>query len=311
MDQPIKHEYLQAGDVRLRHAVFEAEDPRAAVVVLGGRTEYIEKYAEVIAEWRRRGYTVFSKDWRNQGLSDRPLADRDKHYVPRFETMVADLERYLDAIRPRAGRLPLVVFAHSMGAHVTLRYLAERDRPFAAALLSAPMVSIRFGTPQWLVRGLVRAATALGLSRAYAPGQGPARHGEDRLKSLAALTSDPDRFRQEIDFLADNPGHALGGVTYGWVKGALDSCDRLQEPALAGRIALPTLILQAGSDSVVDNAAMDRLAARLPDARLMRIDGALHELWREADRYRSQFWAEIDRFLAERGLPAAPANSGS
>ena len=63
---------------RLRAALFPAKNPRGSVILSGGRTEFIEKYLEVIRELVGRGFTVLTHDWRGQGLSQRLLADRLK-----------------------------------------------------------------------------------------------------------------------------------------------------------------------------------------------------------------------------------------
>ena len=60
---------------RQRSALFPAKDPLGSVVVSAGRTEFIEKYFEVIGELLERRYTVLIHDWRGQGLSTRLLTN--------------------------------------------------------------------------------------------------------------------------------------------------------------------------------------------------------------------------------------------
>ena len=57
----------------LRFARWEAtRSPRRGTIVLfEGRGEFIEKYFEVIADLRRRGFAVAIHDWRGQGGSHR------------------------------------------------------------------------------------------------------------------------------------------------------------------------------------------------------------------------------------------------
>ena len=62
------------------------------------------------------------------------------------------------------------------------------------------------------------------------------------------------------------------------------------DPAIApaDRIKTPLLLLQAGEDSVVDNAAQDAFCAkaRCEGGKPLRIEGAWHELFIEADPQR-------------------------
>ena len=49
-----------------------------------GRGEFIEKYFEVIADLRRRGFAVATMDWRGQGGSQRMLPNPRKGHVRYF-----------------------------------------------------------------------------------------------------------------------------------------------------------------------------------------------------------------------------------
>ena len=67
---------LEASDgVRLRGALWRASDPdgscRGLVLLLNGRTEFVEKCALPAAALVARGFAVASVDWRGQGLSPR------------------------------------------------------------------------------------------------------------------------------------------------------------------------------------------------------------------------------------------------
>ena len=124
-----RYGFLERAGARLRYACWNVPGTaRGTVVVLTGRGEFIEKYAtEVVGELLGRGYAVIAMDWRGQGLSDRPLADRNKGHIDNFATYMADLRLFLDKIvdarRPPAdpGALPF----HG-GAHRPARAGGER-----------------------------------------------------------------------------------------------------------------------------------------------------------------------------------------
>src|SRR2546430_17240017 len=58
--------------VQLRFARWEPTRPprRGTVCVFQGRGEFLEKYFEVVADLRRRGFAVAPMDWRGQGGFD-------------------------------------------------------------------------------------------------------------------------------------------------------------------------------------------------------------------------------------------------
>ncbi|SVD81174.1 uncharacterized protein METZ01_LOCUS434028, partial [marine metagenome] len=92
-------EFLAMADAtRIRVARWTAAQgggtPRGTVVVLNGRSEFIEKYFETIESLRARGFAVATLDWRGQGRSDRPLANRQKGHVDDFEEYLSDLQHF-------------------------------------------------------------------------------------------------------------------------------------------------------------------------------------------------------------------------
>ena len=58
-------------DKKLRIALWNLESKKGTILLQSGRTEFIEKYYEVIQEFIDRGFSVAAMDWRGQGLSDR------------------------------------------------------------------------------------------------------------------------------------------------------------------------------------------------------------------------------------------------
>src|ERR1700738_334711 len=102
--------FLERAGARLRYACWNVPGTaRGTVVVLTGRGEFVDKYAtEVVGELLGRGYAVIAMDWRGQGLSDRPLADRNKGHIDIFETYLADLRLFLDKIVAPAAPRPIL-----------------------------------------------------------------------------------------------------------------------------------------------------------------------------------------------------------
>ncbi len=82
--------------ISIRFARWNPSVPRKGTVCLfGGRGDMIEKYFEVIAELRARGFAVAMIDWRGQGGSSRLLPDPRKGYVRNFSDYQLDLEAFM------------------------------------------------------------------------------------------------------------------------------------------------------------------------------------------------------------------------
>ena len=91
---------------------------KGTVVVLQGRSEFIEKYFETVRDLRARGFAVATFDWRGQGLSDRALSDRRKGYVRNFGQYTTDLDAVMEQVVLPDCPPPIFALGHSMGAAV-------------------------------------------------------------------------------------------------------------------------------------------------------------------------------------------------
>ena len=295
---PDREAYIDRAGGRLRYAVWKAPGtPRGSIVLVHGRGEFIEKYAmEVAGELRGRGFTLYAIDIRGQGLSTRMLPDHDKGHIDDFSTYVADLAALVETVVAPEAPQPRLLFSHSTGGNIALRYLVAKGcQHFAAAVFCSPMT----GLPK---AGLIRAAASVlglipGANRWYAPGTGP----YDPQKHPFAtndVTHDPRRFDFTRQWFAADLRLSLGGPTIGWLRAAFRSFDVLDAPGALEAISIPTLIVSGTNDTVVDTATHLMAVDRIPGAEHAVIDGARHEILMETDARRAQFWAAFDRLAA-------------
>jgi lysophospholipase len=288
--------FVGAGGRRLRVAYFPAETPVGSVMISTGRTEAIEKYLEVVGELLGRGFSVLVHDWRGQGLSDRLLGDRLKGHAVGFDDFVADFGALITAFADRLPH-PRIAMAHSMGGCLVMLALARGEQRFDGAILSAPMLGIQTGAnPYWLARALAWAASALGGGGGYVLGQVTdpftATFEGDR------MTHDPARHERSRAQILASRDLALGNVTWGWAKSAFTAVDWLRTAKAVTQVAIPVTVVAAGEDTLVDNAALKAVAARLPHGRFVEIPGAYHEILMETDDIRAVFWKEFDLLAA-------------
>lgn len=287
-----------AGGLRLRAALFPAEDARGTVVLSSGRTEFIEKYYEVIGELLARGFTVLTHDWRGQGLSGRLLPDRLKGHAAGFDDFVTDLGLVLAHYE---GRLPgpRIAVAHSMGGCLTAQALAKGVGGFSGAVLSAPMLGLK-AERSWPTRLLVSAMAGLGAAGGYS--LGGAYDPFATTFEADKLTHDRARYDRTRALMLAERDLALGAVTWGWVASAFQAVGWLRSAPEVARIAVPVTIVGAGEERLVDNAGQRLVAGRIPGARFVEADGAYHEILMETDALRAAFWREFDA-LALRVAP--------
>lgn len=279
---------------------------RGTVCLLGGRGEFVEKYFEVVADLRRRGFAVATMDWRGQGGSSRALANPLKGHVGSFSEYDSDLTVFMKEIVLPDCPPPFLALGHSMGANVLLRNAARPGSWFERMILCSPMIAIadqRVGYPQVLAHAYAEVGCLLGFGRSYIRG------GSDRIVEQGPfdgnlLTSDRERWYRNKAVLDTNPALGLGSPTIGWLRAAYRSMGLVSSEGFAASVKVPMMIFVAGKDEIVSSRASEDFAVGLKVGTHVLLPSARHEILQEADSIRLRFWAAFDAYL---GLDEAAA----
>ena len=288
--------------VSIRYARFGATGRplQGTVVIVTGRNEYIEKYFETIADFQMRGLGVLIFDLRGQGLSDRLIADPARGYIDDFGSYIADLEELFVNVALPDCRAPFFLLGHSMGALIALLAAPAMVNRVRRMVLLGPLL----GFPQLPVstrtlRRLTGAMHVLGLGRTYLSGVRERRAVVPFASNK--LTTDHTRYERNLTIRRLHPELGLAGPTASWVHASCVAIEQALDMDFLARVNIPTLIIAAGADEVVSNAAIERLSIMLRAGSLLTIDGARHELLQESDLYREQVLAAFDAFVPGSG----------
>lgn len=259
-----------------------------------GRGDIPEKYLEALAHWHAKGWAITGFDWRGQGGSGRFLPDPLIGHVDGFAHWVEDLAEFCGTSLPHGGG-PLVMVGHSMGGHLLLRALLEDRVQPDAMVLSAPMLGFDVPVPIKWVAALVRLAAKWWPERKAWP-------GNEKPGTLATrqslLTHDQGRYADEMWWREQKPELVLGPPSLHWLSQAYDSCLLIEQLAAARPETCPLLVLGTHGDQLVSAAAIRRVVAQLPCARLHLYDASVaHELLREVDAVQHDALSRIDAFL--------------
>lgn len=280
----------------LRTALFRKSDAKGTVVLLNGRSEFIEKYFEVIEELRARGFSVATMDWRGQGLSSRLLPVSEKGHINSFETYKSDLRRFFeDVVKPNLPG-PYILMTHSMGGMPALLLLADGYDGFERAVLCAPMTSFRAPALTKII-GRIASAVAVRLGGSRGSVAGVKEHSLEFEGNV--LTSDPVRHARFRELQEAAPNACIFAPTYGWLHAAIKAVDAIHKPGALSAINVPVLIISAETDLLVDSEDQRQLAEAYDKITRVLIKGALHEIMMEKDEYRSAFWESVDGFIAD------------
>jgi acylglycerol lipase len=263
---------------QLFYEVFEpASAARAAILFLHGWSDHGGRWTGTAQRLQDEGFAVYLLDQRAHGRS----GGRRGH-LSRFSQLLGDLQAFRRAVRKRRKELPHILFGHSFGGLVALRYMeTQPSDPVVAAVVSSPWLSLAFAPPVWKVF----------LGKLLAD-LWPTLAIKNRVDS--ALIS-----RDEAVNAAYDADPAVHGVT---TPGAWREIQWAQSAVIADgeRIESPVLFLLGGEDRLVDSQTSRAFAARLEGPAEVRwYPEMFHEVLH--DPQSEQVVADILSFVAAQG----------
>lgn len=266
---------------------FSVTRPRAAALVLHGYLEHCGRYRELAHVLARAGIASFTFDMRGHGRAagQRGFITGIDQYLADVDAARAELDRRVDELAPGQA-LPRLLVAHSNGALLALRALAEPGRYPApvAAVLSSPFLGLKHKVSA--VKDVLGRIAGRWLPTLSLPSDIPIEH----------LTSDPDKQRERrLDTLCNDVASS------GWYLAAQEAQAYVAEHA--GRIEVPTLWLVSAADRIADAAATRTVHARVrAPSTYHSLEGMEHEVFNE--RERGRVFALLRAYL-EQVLPPA------
>jgi alpha-beta hydrolase superfamily lysophospholipase len=245
------------------------------LLLVHGYAEHCGRYEAMAAWFAARGAAVHAYDQRGHGRSAGPRC-----HVRRFGDFLDDLAAVLEAVRAEHPALPLSLAGHSMGALVTLAFLAERKPPVASAVTSGAALALGAVSPvrKALARVLRRVAPRLSLGSGLDP---------------AGLSRDPEVVRR---YLEDPLVHRTMTASLGAELLAAAA----RTAASAAEVRVPLLMLHGAEDALCAAEGSRSFQAGLDPARsALRIyPGLRHEIWNEPER--EAVWQDVWTWLEER-----------
>jgi pimeloyl-ACP methyl ester carboxylesterase/DNA-binding winged helix-turn-helix (wHTH) protein len=225
-----------------------------------------------------RDHTLVRYDERGCGLSDRDAADLS------FDAWVADLETVVDAMG--LERFPLIGI--SQGCAVAIAYAVRHPERVSRLVLYggfARGVIAKAKTPEQLEEVTMVTRNI------------PLGWGQDNpaFRLFFAARFLPEGTPEQMRWFSD-----LQRITTSPKTGArlLDTAATLDVSALAPLVRAPTLVLHVRGDGVATFGEGRRLAALIPGARFVPLEGRNHVLL-EGEPAWAQFIEEVRSFLAE------------
>ena len=281
--------------LELRYAVFKGKmsPPKGTVVLLPGRSEPIEKYAETITDITNAGLWVATFDLRGQGGSPRLLKNKRLGHVRRFSDYQKDLDGFFEQIVLPDAKLPFFLVGHSTGGLIALSSARRIANRVERIVVSAPFLGLASTRPSpRMVRFVAQLMCLIGLG-----GRASRKDRDYSTFEGNAVTSDPQRFARNQEIFDAHPELTLGPPTWRWLHECLKAGRKVVSPTYLQSITVPTLILGATADRVASYPEIERMSRYFRAGKLIPINGAEHEVFQEAEKYRAQAMAALFAFI--------------
>ncbi len=234
---------------------------RGCVLIVHGIGEHGGRYSHVAAALNEWGFDALAFDQFGHGESP-----GKRGTLTTSTRLLDDLAQVIDQVRTSVpDDEPLLLLAHSMGGVLAARFIAERIRPIDGLILSSP--AIASGMKPWqqvMANVLARIAPGFTIANGL-----PADAISHDAAEVAAYRADPlvhDRVSGRLARFVDASGAPVLAAASTW--------------------QVPTLLMFAGSDRLVDAEGSRRFAALAPTdvVTTQEFPHHFHELFNETER---------------------------
>jgi alpha-beta hydrolase superfamily lysophospholipase len=250
---------------------------RGVVLIVHGLGEHAWRYDALAQELNSWGFAVRAYDQFGHGES---MGQRGA--LPGDDRLLQDLAEVVDETRARMhDHTPLIVLGHSMGGLVAARFVSLGMRALDALVLSSPALDPGLGMFQKL---LLAVLPPLAPNLRVSNGLNPHYISHDP-QVVSRYKADPlvhDRISARLAAFIAHEGPATIASAPTW--------------------NLPTLLLYAGSDKLVNPAGSRAFASAAPQTFVTArcFDDLYHEIFNEAEPGRQQVMTQLRSWLDER-----------
>jgi alpha-beta hydrolase superfamily lysophospholipase len=227
---------------------------RGSIVLLHGLGEHFGRYGRWCSRFNDLGYAVAGADLPGHGRSG-----GKRGHIASYSQTEEIIDKLVSDIQHRFPGVPVILYGHSLGGGIVLRYLIRRQPALCCSVITSPWIRLSFEPPRlklWLAAVVKSIAPAMvqpsGLVVDY-------------------LSRDPE---VAASYIADELVHDRISVSlFNEAISAADYC--LSSAAL---LSTPVLLMHGSADLITSPEASRQIAEKSSVTDLKIWDGGYHEL---------------------------------
>ncbi|MGJ8585946.1 MAG: alpha/beta fold hydrolase [Marinosulfonomonas sp.] len=286
---------LTTDGVQLRAGFWPGGD-KGTVLILPGRTEFVERYGIVATQLAARGFNTLTLDYRGHGLSDRLTSPADRGHVDDFRDYQLDVAALMRLAKTLHLPEPFFLFANSMGGCIGLRALHE-GLQVKAVCFNAPMWGIKMSpVERFAARAIGQLLQNTKLYHARVPTMPDTETIVSQPFEDNAVTRSEEIFRHLRFQMRERPELVTGSPSINWLHQALLECDRLTKLPLPD---VPAVTFLGTDEQLVDTTPAQKIMKRWKTAKLITIPGGKHEVFLDLPDVQNAFYTELDALFSQ------------
>jgi len=284
--------------VQIHYKTLLQANARNCLVIFPGRSEAIEKYAEVVYDLAQttagKNLNFYLMDHRGQGSSGRMVSPDDLGYVDQFHNYVLDVESFIKDQKLEKNCEKVFLLAHSLGAGISTAYILLHPKFFNKVALISPMLKILTKPYTYKVaRAIVQASTMIGRGAKFAVGQ--KRFNPDDKFEGNTVTSSLARFKMSRSIFVTYPASKLGGVSNRFVLEVMKGTNLIR--SRYHEISAPLRVFHAGLEYFSEPSEMIKICDEAINCERSLFTTSKHELLMERDEIRSEVIKSLGEFF--------------
>ena len=253
---------FETSDQTANYAVeWPCSQPKGVLCMVHGLGEHCRRYDPVAEYFNQQKFAMVGYDRKGHGLTE-----GKRGHVASYDLMQEEIDQLILASRERYPGVPLILYGHSMGGNLVIKYIIDRQPDIKLSIATGPWIQLTIPPPKLKVAA-GRIAGRFFPAMLHNTGL-DTRHISTDIKEVSKYENDP---------------LVHGKISSATAEAMLDSGTWLMN--YSGSLSVPLLLMHGGADLITSPKASRSFVSKVKgDIHYKEWEGAYHEIHNEPNR---------------------------